>query len=188
MKALMLTMVLCAWGVFAQDMGAGVSLFADPKANQVGKGITVLVMEFSQASNEARTESKKQSKHNVGIEESKGLLGFIPNMGVTGKSQNDFRGNARTERKGSLRAKVAARIVGKNEIGDYLIEGKRVIEVNNEKEIYIIKGAVRPEDIMGDNTVYSYNIYDANIIYKGKGEVSRSQKGGMLTRFLQWLF
>lgn len=182
-------LLLGVWNLtVAQDMGRSVSLFSDIKANRVGKGITVLVMEFSQATNEAKTETKKQSNNSISGQAGTGLLGFLPEMGVDTKSQNDYRGNARTSRKGELRAKVAARIVGVNDAGDYIIEGKRVIEVNEEKEIYILRGAVRSEDIMADNTVYSYNIYDAHIIYKGRGEVSRSQKGGFLTRLLQWIF
>ncbi|HFE65145.1 MAG TPA: hypothetical protein ENK14_12145 [Caldithrix sp.] len=109
-------------------------------------------------------------------------------MTLNGDLQNDFRGDARTSKRGMLKAKIAARIVGINEAGDYIIEGKRVIEINNETETYILSGAVRPEDIMADNTVYSYNIYDAHIVYKGKGEVSRAQKAGFLTRLLQWIF
>jgi len=173
---------------FAQNMGRNVSLFSDIKSDRVGKGITVLVMEYSQASNDARTEARKRSEHKVGVNQGTGLLSFLPEFGVNGELQNDFRGDARTTKRGILKAKIAARIVGKNEAGDYIIEGKRVIEINNEKEIYILSGSVRPEDIMADNTVYSYNIYDAHIVYKGKGEVSRAQRGGMLTRLLQWIF
>ena len=171
-----------------QDMGRSVSLFSDIKANKVGKGITVLVMEFSQASNEAKTESKKQNSNSVGLEKGSGLLSFMPEMGVNGKTQSDFKGDARTSRRGSLRAKIAARIVGMNDAGDYVIEGRRIIETNNEKEVYVLSGAIRQEDIMSDNTVFSYNIYDAHIVYKGKGEVARAQKSGFITRFLQWLF
>ncbi len=171
-----------------QDMGRSISLFSDIKANKVGQGLTVLVMEFSQARNESRTETKKESDHSVNVGGSSGLLGFLPDAGVNSETQNDYRGDARTTRKGSLKAKVAVKIVGTNQASDFIIEGKRVIEINNEKEIYIIKGAVREEDIMADNTVYSYDIYDAQITYRGKGEVSRSQKGGILTRFLQWIF
>ncbi len=174
--------------VTAQDMGRSISLFSDIKANRVGKGVTVLVMEFSQASNEAKTESKKQNTSSVGIEKGTGLLGFLPDLGVDGKTQSDFKGDARTSRKGVLRTKIAARIVGVNDAGDYLIEGKRIIEINQEKETYVLKGAVRPEDIMADNTIFSYNLYDAHITYKGKGEVARAQKAGLFTRLLQWLF
>jgi flagellar L-ring protein precursor FlgH len=188
MFSLMILTAISSYAFGQGDMGRSVSLFTDNKANKVGKGITVLVMEFSQASNEAKTESKKQTTNNVGIAKGTGLLNFIPDFGIDGKTQNDFKGDARTSRKGALRAKIAARIVGINDAGDYLIEGKRIVETNNEKEVYSLTGAVRPEDIMADNTVYSYNIYDAYISYKGKGEVARSQKPGVITRFLQWLF
>ncbi len=174
--------------VSAQDMGKSVSLFADIKADRVGKGITVLVMEFSQASNDAQTEARKSSDHSLSVGDGQGLLKFLPEVGVSGNVRNDFRGDARTVKRGVLKTKIAARIVGLNEAGDYIIEGRRVIEINNEKEVYILTGAVRPEDIMSDNTVYSYNIYDARIVYKGKGEVSRAQRAGILTRLLQWIF
>ena len=173
---------------FAQQLASGASLFSDIKSSRIGKGITVLVMEYSQASNDARTEAKKKSDHNIKVSANKGLFDFLPEMNLSGGLQNDFRGDARTTKRGILKAKIAARIVGKNEAGDYVIEGKRVIEINNEKEVYILTGSVRPEDVLADNTVYSYNIYDAHIIYRGKGEVSRAQRAGILTRILQWLF
>jgi len=179
---------LTSMPIFAQDMGKSVSLFTDIKANRVGKGVTVLVMEFSQASNNARTEAKKKSTHDNSIAAGTGIFSFLPAISAKADMKNDFKGDARTSKRGSLRAKVAARIIGKNEAGDYLIEGKRVIEINNEKEVFVLSGAVRPEDIMADNTVFSYNLYDAHIVYKGKGEVSRSQKGGLLTRLFQWVF
>jgi len=185
--SLLMLVFICGNG-FAQQLASGVSLFSDIKSDRIGKGITVLVMEYSQASNDARTESKKKSDHNIKVSTQNGLFNFLPEMNFSGGLQNDFRGDARTSKRGILKAKIAARIVGKNEAGDYIIEGKRVIEINNEKEVYILTGSVRPEDILADNTVYSYNIYDAHIIYRGKGEVSRAQRAGVLTRILQWLF
>lgn len=181
-------MLLFTVNAGAQQMASNVSLFSDIKSSQVGKGITVLVMEMAQASNDARSESKKQSDHNVKVSAGNGLFSFMPDINVGGDIQNDFRGDARTSKRGMLKAKIAARITGRSEAGDYIIEGRRVIEINNEKETYVLTGSVRPEDIMADNTVYSYNIYDAHIVYRGKGEVSRAQKAGVLTRVFQWIF
>lgn len=172
----------------AQNMSGKGSLFSDIKSDRVGKGITVLVMEYAQASNDARTETKKKNENNMSVSAGNGLFSFMPEIDLGGDIQNDYKGDARTSKRGMLKAKIAARIVGKNEAGDYLIEGRRVIEINNEKETYVLSGAVRPEDIMADNTVYSYNIYDAHIVYSGKGEVSRAQKAGLLTRVFQWIF
>ncbi|GAB4373632.1 MAG: flagellar basal body L-ring protein FlgH [Calditrichia bacterium] len=173
---------------YSQTMNPHGSLFSDIKSTQVGKGITVLVMEYAQASSDAKSETKKKSDHQVTVSAGDGLFSFMPDINLGGDLQNDFRGDAKTSKRGMLKAKIAARIIGQNEAGDYIIEGKRVIEINNEKETYVLSGCVRPEDIQADNTVYSYNIYDAHIIYRGKGEVSRAQKAGLLTRMLQWIF
>ncbi len=181
-------LLIISGSCLAQKMASTASLFSDTKSDRVGKGITVLVMEYSQATNDARTESKKKSDHNVKVSGGTGLFSFLPDVNLGGDMQNDFRGNASTSKRGELKTKIAARIIGKNEAGDFIIEGKRVIEINSEKETYVLTGSVRSEDIMADNTVYSYNLYDAHIIYRGKGEVSRAQRSGMLTRVLQWLF
>ncbi|MFZ0389622.1 MAG: flagellar basal body L-ring protein FlgH, partial [Calditrichia bacterium] len=82
----------------AQQMAAGKSLFSDIKSEQIGKGLTVLVMEYSQASNDARTESKKQSGHNVKVAAGNGLFDFLPDINVGGNIQNDFRGDASTSK------------------------------------------------------------------------------------------
>jgi len=51
-----------------------------------------------------------------------------------------------------------------------------------------ITGIVRPSDISSDNSVYSYNISDAEITFEGSGMIDSSQKPGILTRLFHWLF
>lgn len=187
-RTILFLMCLIAGHAYTQDMGKSVSLFTDTKSVKIGQGITVIIMEYSRAENDARTENRKDSQHGIDIGKSTGLLSMIPSTGLSGNIRNNFKGDARTSREGELRAKLAAKIIGRNEAGDFLIKGSKVIEINNEKEIITIEGAVRQRDIMSDNTVYSFNIYNAHIVYKGKGEVSRGQKAGFITRFLQWVF
>ncbi len=188
MKKMLFFIIILVSSVLGQDMGKSISLFTDRRSVKVGQGLTVLIMEYSQADNNAKTENLKTSQHSVDISKNTGLLSMLPQTGLSGNLRNDFRGDARTSRKGTLKAKIAAKIIGVNEAGDFLIQGSKVIEVNNEKEIISLEGAVRPEDIASDNTVFSYNIYDAHIVYKGRGEMSRGQRAGFITRFLQWVF
>jgi len=47
---------------------------------------------------------------------------------------------------------------------------------------------VRPEDITSDNVVFSYNIANAKISYRGKGLVNTGQRPGILTRLINWIF
>jgi flagellar L-ring protein precursor FlgH len=185
---ILFSLLLIEGAAYSQDLGKAVSLFTDTKSVKIGQGITVLIMEYSKADNDARTESNKNSQHAIDVGQSTGILGMIPSTGISGNIRNDFRGDSRTSREGELKAKIAAKIVGQNEAGDFLIKGSKVIEINSEKEVMSIEGAVRQRDISAENTVFSYNIYNAHIVYKGKGEVSRAQKSGFLTRFLQWVF
>jgi flagellar L-ring protein precursor FlgH len=46
----------------------------------------------------------------------------------------------------------------------------------------VLRGTVRGEDVTAANTVFSYNIADANIRYISKGTVSDSQKKGWFNR------
>ncbi len=51
-----------------------------------------------------------------------------------------------------------------------------------------LTGVVRGRDIQPDNTIYSYNVADANIVYEGQGIVQAAQKPGLLRRILNWVF
>jgi flagellar L-ring protein precursor FlgH len=63
-----------------------------------------------------------------------------------------------------------------------------VITINGEEQTIKISGIIRTSDIQPDNSVYSYNISDANISFKGNGIVSRVQEPGWITKVFHWLF
>ena len=83
---------------------------------------------------------------------------------------------------------MSARVVKVLENGNLVVEGSKVVEINEEKEIIKIKGVVRPQDIEADNTIYSYNIADAEITYSGKGTVHNGHRPGLLSKLLNWIF
>jgi flagellar basal body L-ring protein FlgH len=130
---ILFSLLLIEGAAYSQDLGKAVSLFTDTKSVKIGQGITVLIMEYSKADNDARTESNKNSQHAIDVGQSTGILGMIPSTGISGNIRNDFRGDSRTSREGELKAKIAAKIVGQNEAGDFLIKGSKVIEINSEK-------------------------------------------------------
>ena len=83
---------------------------------------------------------------------------------------------------------MAVRVVGVQPNGDLVIEGTKVLGINNDKEMLILTGIVRSQDITRENTVYSYQIADAQITYRGKGIAANGGKPGWIMRFLNWLF
>ena len=68
------------------------------------------------------------------------------------------------------------------------IKGSRKIVVNDEEQMITIKGLVRTSDISSENTVYSYNISEAEIIFQSDGQIRSVQDPGWLTKLFHWLF
>ena len=91
-----------------------------------------------------------------------------------------FAGSGSTTRKENLTATITARVIDVLANGNMLIEGRRNVLVNNEDQIIILTGTVRPRDITPDNLVNSTLIADARIAYSGKGIISDRQQPGWL--------
>ncbi|MBU1026512.1 MAG: flagellar basal body L-ring protein FlgH, partial [Candidatus Margulisbacteria bacterium] len=47
---------------------------------------------------------------------------------------------------------------------------------------------VRPKDISGANSVYSYQVASAELSVIGTGAVAEAESPGWITRILNWLF
>lgn len=164
------------------------SFYADHKARQPGDLLTVLIMEFAEAENNAQTETQSEDAMAGDLSQGTGFLGFIPEASVGGAINNSFSGSGSNSRTGSLSGKITVSIDSIMPGGAYRISGERIIDVNSEKQVMKLQGVVRPRDIQSDNTVYSYLVADAEITYEGKGVVAAGHKPGIIRRILDWVF
>ncbi len=174
------------------------SLFSDIKAHRVGDIVTISIVESSSASESAATDTSRDSSVRAGVETFLGfesqLMGQYENFNssemLKASLANEFQGSGRTVRSGKLTASITARIIEVLPNGNFVIEGRREIEVNHETQYIVISGIVRPEDISRDNIVLSTYISDARIAYSGRGVVNDLQYPGWFTRFLNkaWPF
>ncbi|TKJ40284.1 flagellar basal body L-ring protein [candidate division LCP-89 bacterium B3_LCP] len=162
------------------------SLFSDRRAYQVGDVVTILIMEYSMGQHEAGTETSNSNELGLSAVGSGDLSDT--NMGVDGKWGHDYDGTGGTSRSAALEGTLSARIVEITETGNLVIEGERAVTVNGEKQITKLRGVVRPEDISGQNEVFSYKIADAEITYTGKGDVNSAQKPGFFTKIINMIF
>ncbi|HUI09980.1 MAG TPA: flagellar basal body L-ring protein FlgH [Bacteroidota bacterium] len=188
--ALVLLAFLACAGAEAQDMRQNVmkSLFADQKAAHAGDAITIIVVETNSASNDAATTSSRASNFSLsGSGSTASSTTANPGVSLGLGTSNGFQGQGSTSTKGSVQAKLSARVDSALANGNLMISGKRVITINGEKQTITISGVVRPSDIQPDNTLYSYNIADAQIVFEGDGIVSRAQGPGWITKLLHWL-
>lgn len=189
MKKISLIILLSITACFAQDFqrNAFQSMFSDVKANRIGDAITIIVMESSEASNQSQTSTGTNSDLGIGISGSVGTS-TIPSVDGKIGSNNSFKGSGSTQTTGKVKTKISASIDSVLANGNLRINGSRKIVINGEEQLIQIKGIVRPSDIQTDNSVLSYNISEAEIVFEGKGAIDSAQRPGLLTKLFHWLF
>lgn len=164
------------------------NLYSDHRAVRNDDILTVLIVESAKAGSESNTKTSKENSIGASADGGSGALKFLPAFGANGASKVGFDGSGGTSREGSLVATISARVIKVLDNGNLSIEGSKVVEINQEKEIIKLSGIVRPQDIMTNNVVYSSSIAEAQITYTGKGAVNSGQRPGVLARFLNWIF
>ncbi len=164
------------------------SLYTPKKPYSAGEIITVYITESANASNSAKTKTSTSGNQEFGVSAGTGSLDFIPGMGGSSKQSSKYSGDGATSKKGELEATISVRIMKVLDNGNLMIDGMKEVKINEETEIITLSGIIRPEDIMADNSIYSYKITDARISYSGAGTVSSAEKPGVISRFFNWLF
>jgi flagellar L-ring protein precursor FlgH len=166
------------------DFETGSSLVTNIKAHRVGDLITIIITEQAAANATSKTKANNKSETRGGP--ALGWLDFLKPWDMT--VENKYLGDGDTQRGGSLRAEITARIVEVLHNGDYRLEGTRMVNINGEKQLIEITGICRSRDISSDNTIMSTYISDAQIAYNGSGVVNDTAQPGVVTRILNWLF
>ena len=66
-----------------------------------------------------------------------------------------------------------------------MVQGEKLLTLNQGSERVQVSGIVRAGDIGADNTVLSTQVADARIIYAGEGALADANSMGWLGRFFQ---
>ncbi|MGD0231316.1 MAG: flagellar basal body L-ring protein FlgH [Syntrophorhabdales bacterium] len=175
--------------------GGLTTMFSDQRARGVGDIITVNIAEVSQASEAATTDTTRKSQTVAGLSNFFGLenhaIGPWKNSATlinANAPNNDFSGAGATTRTGSLSATITARVMEVMPNGNFVIEGKRELRINNEKKEILLQGIVRPRDIAFNNTISSTQIADAKVIFTGIGVVAEKQRPGWAARLFDFVW
>lgn len=158
------------------------TFFRDQRARGVGDLLTVAVnlqesAEFANQTNLSRTTQNNGSITGLGS-----LLGHIfpgllnSNPNVTTAGSDSTQGQGDIKRAETLVVNVAATVVQVFPNHNLEIVGSQEIRLNDELRQLQIRGVVRPEDILSDNTIGSDKIAEARIAYGGRGVSSDLQR------------
>jgi len=173
------------------------SLYEDVKARRLNDLVTINVLENISGSGSADTAAGKKSSVDASMDTLFGLpinsMSFHDRFNplspsVKGSMTNDFKGSGSTTRAGNLVGTITAKVVEVMPNGNLALESRKEITINNEKQILVLRGMVRPDDIAIDNTILSSKVSDAQVFFVGDGIVQDKQKQGWLVRVLDTIW
>lgn len=162
------------------------AFFRDGRAARVGDilKVTISINDKAEVNNETQGKrdinNQSEAPALAGFEDK--LVHFLPAaklnpakiLDITGAT--DTKGKGTIKRKEQIQTQVAALITQILPNGNFVIDGKQEMNINNEMREISVKGVIRPQDISSDNTVDSTQIAEARITYGGRGQLSDVQQ------------
>lgn len=166
------------------------SPYSTQKGYKEGDIINIIILESTNATNKAGTKS--DVKDDLSMKFTHTLQRLAPIIGtnnqMAGNATNKYSGIGSTQRASNVQARISAWVTEVLPNGNLTIKGRHKVEVNQEVQEITITGVVRPKDISGANTIYSYQVANAEMAVKGTGVVADTESPGWLTRIFNWVF
>ena len=166
--------------------GAGIALFEDQKARNIGDVLTILLVETTTAKSSAATSTAKDTNSSMAAPTVAGMPVTINGVSVLSgalESAHKFSGSGDSTQSNTLQGSVTVTVIGRQANGNLIVRGEKHLSLNQGSEYVRIEGVVRPADIAPDNTISSSRVANARISYTGEGTLAESNSKGWLARF-----
>jgi flagellar L-ring protein precursor FlgH len=159
---------------------------------QVGDIITVLLNESTQAARTQNTDVSREAKNSL----PSGMSTKVGKMSpfLDGVDLNDNRtsstGKGKADQQASLSGSVAVTVVEILANGNLVIRGEKKLGLAEGTEVIQVSGVIRPEDIGPNSTVQSRRLANAQIAYRGSGDLANATRAGWGTSLMHkfWPF
>lgn len=159
---------------------------------QVGDIITVLLNESTQAARTQNTDVSREAKNSL----PSGMSTKVGKMSpfLDGVDLNDNRtsstGKGKADQQASLSGSVAVTVVEILANGNLVIRGEKKLGLAEGTEVIQVSGVIRPEDIGPNSTVQSRRLANAQIAYRGSGDLANATRAGWGTTLMHkfWPF
>jgi flagellar L-ring protein precursor FlgH len=162
------------------------SLFDDVRSRNIGDILTIRLVEQTQASKSATTDTSRGTSIDTG---SPVVLGrtITQNgrelLNTNIDTDQSFAGAASSTQSNELTGDITVTVAQVLPNGNLIVRGEKQLTLNQGEEFIRISGIVRPADIAPDNSVPSLRLADARITYSGKGQIANTNRPGWLHRF-----
>lgn len=194
MKRIFVYAVCLVSAAAAEEGGLAMRMYADRTARTVGDLVTVMIEEESSVQKDATNERDKTVGANMSFN--------LPGMEANGKpmwdalrlpewtanASKNFAASGGKATSDAFSASITVHITETLPNGNLMIVGDRKVNIDNDIIEFTLTGMIRPDDISRDNTVLSTRIAGAAITYQTLGEFSGSQRKGIFSRAVDWIF
>ena len=159
---------------------------------QVGDIITVLLNEATQAARTQNTDVSRESKNSLpsGLNSKIGSMSpFLNGIDVTANN-NSSKGAGKADQQASLSGSVAVTVVEILANGNLMVRGEKKLGLSEGTEVIQVSGVIRPEDVGPNSTVQSRRLANAQIAYRGSGDLANATRAGWGTTLMHkfWPF
>ena len=164
-------------GSLWRDTGRLADVSADYKARHIGDLVTVVVVQDISATNAGSVSAARNFSASSGIS---ALPAQLKTTSISSlfspTSASSLTGKGQAATTSSLRTSLAGRVVALLPTGTMVIEAERQLTMNNEHQMVLLRGMVRPGDIGPGDTVASNAIANLELELKGKGVISEGNR------------
>lgn len=165
------------------------SWIADRRAFVAGDVLTVMVDEFTLASanlgNLNSDNRRRQNDASVSLRmPSSGMSGSV-GLSSTNNADQQQRGEA--TRQNRFQSEMTVRVVEVLANGVLRVEGKKLVNVDKNRQEVALSGFVRPQDVGAFNQVDSWRVGELRLDYKHEGQMG-TPRGGIIGRVVGWIW
>ena len=160
---------------------------------QVGDIITVLLDESTQAARTSNTDLSREAKNTglpTGLNTEIGKISpFLQGIDLSSSGQTS-KGKGVADQKATLKGSLAVTVVEVLANGNLMVRGEKKLGLAEGTEVIQVSGIIRPQDVGPNSTVQSLRLANAQISYRGNGDVANAAKAGWGTSALHrfWPF
>jgi len=154
---------------------------------QVGDLITVLLNESTQADRSQKTDVSRDASNTALPSGTNLLLGnihpILDGLNVNAAKTSSF-GKGTAAQGASLTGSVTVTVTEILANGNLVVRGEKKLGLSEGTEVIQVAGVIRPQDIGPNGTVQSLRLANAQIAYRGTGDLAAASKPGWGTSAL----
>jgi len=158
---------------------------------QVGDVITVLLDENTKSLRTQNAAVSREGKTTLpsGLNTQLGKNPFLTGIDLTSNKASST-GTGTADQLATLTGSVAVTVVEILANGNLMVRGEKKLGLAEGTEVIQVSGVIRPEDVGPNSTVQSRRLANAQIAYRGSGDLANATRAGWGTTLLHkfWPF